>query len=386
MESARLRMWFLGVWSTIGVLILLAVAWWVIREPFHIILAPLALAAVIVYLLNPVVRGLHARGVPRGLGATFAYIVLIGVLVALGAVIGPLLADQVVAFAEDVPDIATDVQDTINRELARVGVEYRVNLDLGSDEAQESIREFFTRNREQITDLLRGAGSILGAVFHALLTLVLAPILAFYLLVDLPKLHESFRGFLPPGRRVEFFEVAERIGVTVGAYFRGMLFVAAFVGITTSIGLAVIGLPFWALVGLLAGLFNLIPLVGPFVGGAIGVVLALTVGDGMGQAIGVVIVMTVVQQVDNHLITPNIMSRTVKLHPVTVMLGLLVAGSMYGILGMLVVIPIIATVKLLSLHILVTRVPAMAHLAAQEGPGLFAIDEDGVHAPRDDQA
>lgn len=379
MDGTRLRTWFLATWTTIGLLLLLAGAWWVIREPFGIIFAPLAFAAIIVYLLNPVVRWLHARRIPRGLGATFAYLVFLGALIAIGAVVGPLLADQVGEFGDDFPDIATDLQNTINSQLDRVGVDYEVNFDLRSDEVQESLREFFTRNREQLTELLKGAGSVLGAVFHVLLTLILAPILAFYLLVDLPKLNDSFRRFLPPGRRGEFFEVTERIGVTVGAYFRGMLFVAAFVAVGTSIGLAIIGLPFWALVGAVSGLFNLIPLIGPFVGGVIGVVLALTVGDGFGQALAVVIVMTVVQQIDNHLITPNIMSRTVKLHPVTVMLGLLVAGSMYGILGMLVVIPIIATAKLVALHVLVTRVPAMSHLAAREGPGLFddpGVDED----------
>jgi len=371
--NGDLSRWFLRVWTTIGVLVLLAGAWLVLREPISVVFPPLALAGVIVYLLNPLVRALTERGIPRVLGTAGAYVVMLGVVVGTGFAVGPLLADQFGDLVARLPDIATSVSDSLNQQAARFGLDAQLSLELDQADLPSSLSEFLRENSAQVTAVLQGAQNIATAAFHALLTLILAPILAFYLLSDLPRITEGVRYLLPPSDRGEVLSVAERIGRTVGAYFRGQLLVATFVAVATAIGLAIIDLPLWALVGLATGIFNLVPLIGPFVGGLIGVVLALTVGDGMSQAIAVVVVMTLVQQVDNHVITPNIIARTVKVHPVTVMLGLLVAASMFGILGMLVVIPFIAAVKLVALHIAVTRFPSMRHLAA-EGPGLFGTD------------
>ena len=213
-----------------------------------------------------------------------------------------------------------------------------------------------------------------------LVAIVLAPVLAFYVLSDLPRLSEGVRRLVPPRSRSEAVDVTQRILRTVGAYVRGQLLVATFVAVATSIGLLVVGLPFWALVGVAAGLFNLIPFVGPFVGGLLGALIALTVGNGLGQAVAVVVVMVIVQQVDNHVITPGVLSRTVHVHPITIILTLAAAASLFGILGMLVAIPLLAATKLVVMYLLVTRVPSMAHLAG-EGPEV--IDGKPVGEPRD---
>jgi predicted PurR-regulated permease PerM len=368
------RLWLWRVWTAIGILVLLAAAWWLLREPLAIVGAPLALAAIIVYLLNPVVGGLKRRGLPRALGTAVAYVVVTAGLVALVTAVGPVIASQVGELLERLPEISESLQATVNGQLARMGIEERVTVDLQSDQTRASIERFLDDNRDTLLDVLRGAGIVLGRVLHGLLTIVLAPILAFYLLADLPRILEGVQRLFPPGPRAEVVEVAARIGRAVGGYFRGQLLVATFVGVATAAGLALIGLPLWALVGLAAGLFNLVPLVGPFVGGLIGVVVALTVGDGGGQAVLVVVVMTVVQQVDNHLVTPNIVARTVKVHPMTVILGLLVAGTLYGLVGMFVVIPVIAAIKLAVMYVLVTRVPSMRHLAGEE-PALFGPED-----------
>lgn len=368
--SPHTRAWFIRLWTLIGAALVLAGLWHLLREPIGIVAAPLGLAAVIVYLVNPVV-GLGARlGVPRPLGTLLAYLAVGGVLVALGVALGPTLAEQAAQFVDELPAIFAAVLDWLNARMAAFGIEDGFALDLESQDTRAAVAEYLRENRDQVFALLRGAGNVVGAIFHGVLTLILAPILAFYVLADLPRIQAGITGLVPPGPRSDVLDVAQRIGRTVGAYFRGQLLVATFVGVATAIGLAIVGLPFWAIVGGMTGVFNLIPLVGPFVGGLIGVIIALTVGDGTTQAIAVVVVMTVVQQIDNHAITPNIVSRTVKVHPVTVILGLLVAGTLYGILGMFLAIPVIAAAKLVVMYVLVTRVPSMSHLAGRDS-GLF---------------
>ena len=139
-------------------------------------------------------------------------------------------------------------------------------------------------------------------------------------------------------------------GQAVGGFFRGQLLVALFVGVASSIGLWAIGLPFWLLVGMVAGVFNLVPLIGPFIGGGLAVVIALISGQPL-KAVWAALVLLAVQQIDNHLISPNVMGRTVQLHPVVVMLALLVGASFAGLFGMLVIVPLVAVAKIVFLFI-----------------------------------
>lgn len=369
------RLWLWRVWTTIGILVLIVAAWLMLRGPLAIIVPPLALAGVLVYLLNPVVRGLARLRVPRILATFLAYAVLVLGLTVLVRGVGPIIAAQAGELIERLPEITEDLQRVANEQLAAAGISERLALDLQSPATQDAIQGFLEDNRGSILNVLVGALGVVGRVFHLLLTIVLAPILAFYILADLPRLERGMERLLPPASRGEVVDVGRRIGRAVGGYFRGQLLVASFVGVASATGLALIGLPFWAIVGVFAGVTNLIPLIGPFVGGTIGVIVALTVGDGGTQALWVAAIMIAVQQVDNHLISPAILSRTVEVHPLTVILGLLVAGSLYGLLGMLVAIPLIAAGKLVIMYLLVTRVPSMRHLAG-DGPGLFPGEGD----------
>ena len=119
----------------------------------------------------------------------------------------------------------------------------------------------------------------------------------------------------------------------------------------SSIGMLIIDLPFWLIVGMVAGLFNMIPLIGPWVGAVPGIVIALTTGGGLSQAIGVAVVMAIVQQIDNHFISPIVMQRAVKLHPAVVMLALLAGGTLMGFVGLLLAVPTTAVLKILCGHV-----------------------------------
>jgi predicted PurR-regulated permease PerM len=117
-----------------------------------------------------------------------------------------------------------------------------------------------------------------------------------------------------------------------------------------SIGLAILGLPFWLLVGMIAGVFNIIPLIGPWIGAIPGVVIALTTRD-VTTALWVVAIMAGAQQIDNHLITPNVMQRAVRLHPAAVMLALLAGGTLGGFFGLLLAVPVAAVLKIVCGHL-----------------------------------
>ena len=206
-------------------------------------------------------------------------------------------------------------------------------------------------NRQTVTSYLTGLRSVTTSLLSGLIIFVVGPVMAFYLLVDLPRLERGVMALIPPTRREEIRGLMDRVGQAVGGFFRGQLLVALFVGVASSIGLWAIGLPFWLLVGMVAGVFNLVPLVGPFIGGGLAVVIALISGEPL-KAVWAALVLLVVQQIDNHLISPNVMGRTVQLHPVVVMLALLAGASFAGLFGMLVIVPLVAVAKIVFLFLL----------------------------------
>jgi predicted PurR-regulated permease PerM len=192
-------------------------------------------------------------------------------------------------------------------------------------------------------------------VLESLLIFILSPLLALYLLIDLPHLQRDMLNLVPPTHRDEVADLASKVSRTVGGFFRGQLFVALIVGVLSSLGFAIVGLKFWLVIGAIAGFTNLIPLVGPFIGGGLGFLVG-TATDGIGTGLKAVIVAIVVQQIDNHVISPNVMRRAVHVHPVTVMLSLLAGGALAGFWGVLLGVPSVAVAKVLLSHLWRTRV------------------------------
>lgn len=350
---ARAARWGVVAWAGIGVLVLGYIIFRYALYPVRIIFPPLVVAFVLVYVLNPIVSRLQDRGMPRLLAALVTYLVFLTLIVVGFMYLIPVVADQVQEFAGSVPALVDRAQESIRNLAERVGV----NLDTGLVLDPE--------NQRQVLNFLGRLLSLTRGLFHVALILILGPILAFYLLVDLPKIRRGLRAFIPARRRPEIDSVLQDLGRALGGFFRGQLLVALFVGIASTLGLYIVGLPYWALIGMIAGLFNLIPLVGPFIGAIPAVFIAFTtttVGEGLlrldpgwPMALGAGIALLTVQQIDNHIISPNIVARTVKLHPVTVMLGLLAGGTILGVWGMLLAVPTIAAVKILLLHAWDTR-------------------------------
>ena len=335
----------IAAWCGIGVIVL---GYLLLRLMVYVnpIVPPLLIAVAVVYLLNPLVSALERRGVPRAAGAGIVYVLFLCIVALVVSLLVPVVSRQIGSVVDHFPDYLADAQAAIRRLGARFGQEPNFRLDA------EQVRQWLSagENRQAVTRYLTGLRSVTNSVISGLIIIVLGPVMAFYLLVDLPRLRRGAMTLIPPGRREEIRGLMDRIGQAVGGFFRGQLLVALFVGVASSIGLWAIGLPFWLLVGMVAGVFNLVPLVGPFIGGGLAVVIALISGEPL-KAVWAALVLLVVQQIDNHLISPNVMGRTVQLHPVVVMLALLAGASFAGLFGMLVIVPLVAVAKIVFLFL-----------------------------------
>jgi predicted PurR-regulated permease PerM len=349
-------------WAVCGIAALVALVGligWVVR----VIWPPLILAGAIVFLLNPVVTRLQHRHIPRALGTAMTYLGVVGIVAVIILLVAPIATRQYDELAEQWPELREDLEADIN-DLSERSEENEWPIRIptwqeledqfsgeGAADTDGDGEISEEEERERFASQIATARELALKVFHVGIIFVLAPIIAFYLLVDLPHVRRVFRSLVPERARGDAMVLARRLSTAIGGYFRGQLGVAIVVGIMSSIGMFLIDLPFWLIVGMVAGLFNMIPLIGPWVGAVPGIVIAITTGGGVGKAVAVAVVMAIVQQIDNHFISPIVMQRAVKLHPAVVMLALLAGGTLGGFFGLLLAVPTTATLKIVLGHV-----------------------------------
>jgi predicted PurR-regulated permease PerM len=342
----RFRRWGIIAWSTIGVLVLAGAVFWALGHVTEIF-PPIFVALITIYLLNPLVSRLENRGLGRVFGSCLSYIVLVAVVAAAIALLIPVLVHQGAVFARELPQAVERVGDFAHR--VSLDIEDRIGTNV-------EISEWVGNRGDLVSDALTRIGGFLRSAAQTLTLIAIGLVVGFYLLVDLPRMQRAATHLIPPDRREEIRKVSRAVGATMGAFFRGQLLIAFIVGVLSAIGMWAIGLPSWAVVGLICGFFNLIPLIGPFIGAIPAVLIAATLGSPW-KVVLVIVILTAVQQIDNHFISPNVMSWSVRLHAVTVMFSLTAGAALAGLFGMLVAVPIVAALKIVFAHIWRTRVP-----------------------------
>lgn len=379
----------LGVvaWSLIGVLILIVVAFWVLNRG-RIIFAPLLLAVVIVFVLNPLVTWFHNHGVPRIVGALIGFLTFFSGVALLIIVVAPDMVDQAQSLVQRFPDIFDDTALQLHNLLADIGFD---NMPVWT---YDGLVKYLNDpgNRDTLIDLITAnIGGITSGILEFVLVFLIGPVLAFYFLVDLPSTGRRIMGVFPPQRQAEVIHLGNQLNAALGGFLRGQLVVAFIVGSLLSLGYWMIGLEFWLLIGLIGGVLNIVPFLGPWIGGALGVIVALTTGD-FGTVVWAIVVAVVVQQIDNNFVSPTVLQATVRLHPTVTLLVLVLGGALAGIWGVIVAVPLTASLKILVGHWWGTRVLGQTWEEASEAmfedpdpPRMRRTGEIPVITPPDNQ-
>lgn len=306
------------------------------------VLPPFLYALIIVYLLRPVVNFFVSRNLSRMVAVSLTYLIILLLLTVLLIFLIPLLITQTKELLLNFPQFLK----TLGRYLTRFQVAfYQIELP---KTVQEIFDHLVKTTKNTAVTWAEQLPQITVGFFGGLFNVILAPIIAFYILKDLPAIKETVVNLVPLKYRDNFLHLTKEIDIAVGGFLRGQLLVALIVGVTISIYLLIIGVNFAILLGLLAGILNIIPYFGPIIGGTVAALVALFQSPTL--ALLVVIGMLVIQQLDGVLISPNIMRQTVNLHPVVIILALLIGGSFFGFLGLVLAIPVAAVGKALLIH------------------------------------
>lgn len=308
------------------------------------VISPLFIGIIIAWLFSPLVNFLRKKKVKKGLAVAIVYVVIITAIVLLLGAIIPTLYRQIQDFAAVIPSIFDKIQNWMNAVFKSLNGINGINVK----EVQANLYTQLESMGTNLTSNLPGMViSGVSAVFSGLGNIVVGLIIGFFLLMSFDNT-ESIIGFLPKKIKKTTSEVLKEIDGALRTFITGSLLDCTFIFIVTSIGLYFTGLKAPLLFGLFCGITNVIPYAGPYIGGIPAVVVGFS--QGIPTGIATLAVIVVIQFLEGNFLQPVILSKTTKLHPVTIILGLLVFGYLWNIWGMLISTPLIAAVKAVVLY------------------------------------
>lgn len=314
------------------------------------VVLPVILALILYYLLRPILRLLERFKIRRIWGIVIIFLGVTGLLTLITVLVLPFLREQLQNLVEEFPDyfmqLLTDIDAFLRTSF--IGDYYS-----GSSFDIERLMETLPSNvaetlQNTVTSIITGITGFISTITGVVLSIVIVPFILFYLLKDGEKLPEYTLKLLPPRFRDDTRDVFREADRQLSAYIQGQLIVAFCIGVMVYIGFLIIGMDYALLLGVLAMVTSVVPYIGPAIAIAPAAIIALVTSPFM--LVKLAIVWTVVQLVEGNLISPQVMGKTLFIHPVTIIFVLLTAGSLFGFAGVILGIPGYAILRVLVAH------------------------------------
>ena len=308
------------------------------------IVLPFVWAAVLSYVLMPAVNALERRGLRRTLAATVVFLALVATIIGLSAYAIPLAFHELRDLQRSYPRLIETAAQSITAAVEGTPFDQLDDLILGAG---------MTSLLESVPRL---AVPFAVAVGHFLIEFVMFLIGTFFFLRDAPKLKRWAQRLIPPSQRRDLLPLLGQVSALLGRYVRGQIILVFIMAAVTTIGLTLMGVPYAFVLGLLTGVLETIPIVGPITAGGIAVLVALGhqnpfAWPQLWYAAAVAILYTVLRHAEDYFIIPLVIGRIVLLHPAVVIFSLLAGGTVAGLLGVLLAVPFAATARLVLIYV-----------------------------------
>ncbi len=304
------------------------------------VLGPFILAMIVSYILNPIVSLLSDRRVPRAIAVLLIYAVFLAAITVILMHAIPLLIRQLNELNDHMPELTLRAQQYYdqmsNHSLIPEGLRQGI---------RHSLMQLEQRASTALLEFVNNLGAMLGAVF----IVFIIPFLAFYILKDLDVFERTVITYVPRSHRQGVIRLLKEIDEALGSYIRGQVIVCLLVGLLAYIGYWAIGLPYPLLLAGIVAIFNIIPYVGPFFGAAPALIMAATISWKM--VLLVLVINLICQVLEGNVISPQVVGRTLHMHPLFIIFALLVGGEAAGIPGMIIAVPIFAALKVILQHL-----------------------------------
>lgn len=310
---------------------------------FSTIVPPLILAFIGYYLLNPIVNLFEKIRIKRIWGILILILAIGGIITGVVLLTAPAIESQVKDLATTFPKYLSELGASITNWVQ--------NSFLGPyyEEGYNWLVDNFSNIPGiiggYVVDAFRSVQNVATTVTNVVVTIVTFPIILFFLLKDGKKFKAFFLKLLPPGFRKDINKILHNMDTQVGSYIQGQIIVATCIGIMLYIGYLIIGMDYAITLAIVAAITSVVPYLGPTIAIAPALIIAIVHSPFM--LIKMIIVWAAVQFLEGNFVSPNIMGRTMKIHPLTIIIVLLVAGNLFGVVGVILGIPGYAIVKVL---------------------------------------
>ena len=353
-------------------------ALWALARAAGVVLLVFIVAAVIALILNPMVSVVQRARVPRGLSVGLVYVAFFGVLIVVGFVLSNPIADQVRAFQSDVPQLVDEANASladVQRSLNDQGID--VEIQAQGRTALETLQD---RVLEGSGEVVSFTGDLLRELVTVSIQLVLVLVLSIYMLLYGPRIGDVVRSVMPPGDGTPEDDYPTRVQSAVSGYVRGQILFSTIMGTSAGASLWLFGVlgifeegrTYAVAFGAFFGLMELVPFVGPVLGALPPIVVALF-GDPL-AAVWVALLFLALQQLEGHVVAPQVFSYTLRINPLLVIFALLFGAEIYGLVGALIALPIAATLRETVLYL-------RRHLVLEPwGPSRLALAGPGADA------
>jgi predicted PurR-regulated permease PerM len=301
-------------------------------------------------LLNPLVTVLRRRGLPRGLSVALVFLALISILVASGALLSDPIADQVAQIQDDVPKYIDDANEALD-DLQDFFDDNDVNIQI-ADPGSTALETLGDRLSEGSGDFVKFTRDALTTIVESLLALILTLVLTVYLLLYGERIGSSVRRIVPAGDGTPEDDFPTRVQQAVIGYVRGQFLFSLLMGtgaglllfILGSLGIFPDGKTYALAFGVFFGCAEIIPYIGPAIGAAPPILIAAFSNEPI-DAVWLIIAFTALQQIEGHIVAPNVFAQALRINPILVIAALLLGGQIYGFIGAFIALPIAAIIR-----------------------------------------
>lgn len=309
------------------------------------ILSPLFIGIVLAWLFNPIVEWLKRKGIKRTFGAAITYAIFLGIIFIIINLIVPILYRQTLDFIKTVPNVIDTSKVWVEDLLDHFETVPQINIDEVEATIFKNVETIAANITSDIPSRMLGVFKNIMSGFG---TIIIGLVIGFYLLISFDNM-ENILSFLPKKSQKGTKELLGAINSSLRGFVQGAIFDCGLIFVVSTIAFALIGLQAPILFGLFCGLTNVIPYAGPYIGGAPAVIVAFA----QSQTTGVLTLgsIAVIQFIEGNFLQSLILSKSTKLHPVTIIIGLLIFGHFWGILGMAISTPVISALKTLLLFL-----------------------------------
>lgn len=314
----------------------------------HTVAAPLLLSGIAYYLLNPLVDRLERRsGVKRAYGIVILYLLIAGIITLVLLTVIPIIRTQLVGLIDNFPKYSDQIQEQF-WDMTGSKLFGQIQENVGTDFTDITSR-VTTWTTSFLNNALDGVGSFVGALTEVVLAVVTTPFILFYLLRDGKKLPEFILRFIPTRLQHQTKLVMSEMNSQVASYIRGQIIVSCCIGVLLYIGYLIIGLEYSLVLAIAAACTAVVPYLGPAIAIAPALIVALVTSPFM--FLKLVFVWTAVQLIEGKFISPQIMGKSLKIHPISIIFVIIFAGKMFGILGIILAVPGYAVFKVVCTHV-----------------------------------